>query len=100
MKKEKIFINKIEKKLHNNQKISEIKNENIDIVKDNEIIDVTDKINKLFNTNGYLFNIKVRIITNHKEYHTKIAGKINNHLITMDNDIINIDDIKDIIIID
>ena len=105
MKKNKIFVGKFEKKVGNNQSFYDIKEENNDytLVKDNnktinENLSVKEKIDKLLNRNGYVFNVDVKIITYNKEYQTKIAGKVNNHLITLDNDIININDIKDIII--
>ena len=105
MKKNKIFVGKFEKKVGNNQSFYDIKEENNDytLVKDNnktinEKLSVKEKIDKLLNRNGYVFNVDVKIITYNKEYQTKIAGKVNNHLITLDNDIINISDIKDIII--
>ena len=105
MKKNKIFVGKFEKKVGNNQSFYDIKEENNDytLVKDNnktinENLSVKEKIDKLLNRNGYVFNVDVKIITYNKEYQTKIAGKVNNHLITLDNDIINISDIKDIII--
>ncbi len=108
MKKNKVFVNKIEKKIGNNQSyydIKDITNNSYEIDNDfkKEIISddnlsIYEKIDNLFKRNGYIFNVDVKIITNKKEYDTKIAGKMNNHLITLDNDIINISDIKDIII--
>lgn len=103
MKKNKIFVNKINKKIGNNQTYTDVieknnvKEEN-QIVQDNANLSVEEKINRLFKRNGYIFNVDVKIITPYKEYHTKIASKVHNHLITLDNDIINISDIKDIII--
>ena len=70
--------------------------ENEKIIDDN--LSVYEKIDNLLKRNGYIFNVDVKIITSKKEYDTKIAGKVNNHLITLDNDIINIHDIKDLII--
>ena len=105
MKKNKIFVGKFEKKVGNNQSFYDIKEESNDytLVNDNkkilnENLSVKEKIDKLLNRNGYVFNVDVKIITYNKEYQTRIAGKVNNHLITLDNDIINISDIKDIII--
>ena len=66
----------------------------------NDDLTVKEKIEKLFNRNGYVFNVLVEIVTSKKIYHTKIAGKVNNHLITLDNDIICINDIRDIIVKD
>ena len=106
MHKNKIFINKIKKKIGNNQSYTLINNE----IKEKELkktdkktklntnLSIEDKLKELFNRNGYIFNVDVQIITNNQEYDTKIASKVGNHLITLDNDIININDIKDIII--
>lgn len=109
MRKNKIFVNKIERKLGNNQKycdIDEIENINNsenekEIYKTENKLTVREKIDKLLDRNGYIFNVNVKIITHDNiEYKTKIAGNINNNLITMNNDIINISDIKDLIIED
>lgn len=98
MKKEKIYVNKINKKIDNNQNYCDVKEkEEIISNKGNRNLSVDDKLKKLFNTDGYVFNVDVKIITSEKTYNTKIAGKVNNHLITLDNDVININDIKDII---
>ena len=96
MKKKEIFVNKIKEKVGNNQdscEVNEIKDENTR----SDNLSVDEKLDKLFNTNGYIFNIKVKIITDNKTYDTKIASKIGNSIITLDNDVICIDTIKDII---
>ncbi len=102
MKKNKVFQNKLDKDIGNNQKsfsISDDKKNNIkDDVTLNDDLTAKEKIEKLFNRNGYVFNVLVEIVTSKKTYHTKIAGKVNNHLITLDNDIICINDIQDIIV--
>lgn len=61
---------------------------------------VEDKIRKLFKSSRYVFNINVIIKTDKKVYNTKIAGKIKNSLITVENEIIPIIEINDIIIKD
>ena len=94
MKKEKVYINKIDKKILNNQSYCDVSEKEEIIIND---LSVQDKLNKLFNTNGYVFNKEVKIITNNKTYNTKIAGKVGHNIITLDNDIINIKCIKDII---
>ncbi len=104
MKKNKIFKNEIVKKIDNNQKsfniIDSISNNSItnNNLKTNNKLSVREKINMLLNRNGYIFNVSVEIITENKNYKTKIAGKVMDNLITLDNDIIAIKDIKDIII--
>lgn len=58
-----------------------------------ELSDVQDFLNKVSGSVGYVFNKRVVITTKEKTYDTKIAGKIGNRLITLDNDSININDI-------
>ena len=91
MKKKKIYVNKITSKIDNNQDYCEVE-EKSDL--NNTVL---DKLNKIFNTNGYVFNIDVKIITANKTYYTKIASRVGNNIITLDNDVINIADIKDIV---
>ena len=93
MKKKKVYVNKIEKKIGNNQTSCEVKE---DVVTDNSLT-VEEKLEKLFNTNGYIFNVDVKIITNDKTYQTKIASRVGNSLITLDNDVICLDDVNDIV---
>lgn len=98
MKKKKIYVNKINEKIGNNQTSYEIKEE--DNIKDNLVIknnNIEDKLEELFSTNGYIFNVNVKIVTDDKTYDTKIASRIGDNIITLDNDVIRIDDIKDII---
>lgn len=108
-KKPKIFENKIDKKISNNKEVFDSSKDDIEIInqesnlkgnsrsnnydKDTNII---DKITRLLNTNGYIFNVNVLIKTKDGEYNTHIASVINNHIITLDNDIINLDDVIDI----
>lgn len=109
MKKPKVFANPIDKKINNNQKFCETDNminefgellnerssDNYLYEEENDYHNLTvlEKIDKLLNRNGYIFNVDVEIVTKDKKYQTKIAGKVNNHIITLDNNIININDI-------
>ena len=68
-------------------------------IQDEEIendVDVLTFLNKLSNSGSYVFNKRVVIVTNNRTYDTRIAGKMGNRLITLDNDSININDIKKI----
>ena len=94
MKKKKIYVNKITSKIGNNQELCKVEEKN-NVKIDN--ISVQDKLNRLLNTNGYIFNKKVKIITNSKTYETNIASLIGNNIVTLDNNIININDVKDIV---
>ena len=109
MKKNKVFVNKISKKINNNQGYCNIDNinnnsiviDNDDIIEtnnDENNLTVREKIDNLLNRNGYIFNVDVKIITSNREYNTKIATKIGDRIITLDNNIININDIKELII--
>lgn len=55
--------------------------------------DVITFMNKLARSGSYIFNKDVIIVTKDKKYETRIAGKLGNRIITLDNDSIRIDDI-------
>ena len=95
MKNKDIYVNKINKKIDNNQNYCDV--DNNEIIENTDVLSVDDKIKKLFDTNGYVFNVDVKIITSNKTYNTRIAGRVGNNIITLDNDIININDINNII---
>lgn len=95
MKKKKIYVNEINKKIDNNQDYCDVFEKEEVIISKKLTID--EKLQELFNKNGYVFNVNVKIITDSKKYDTKIAGRVGNNIITLDNDVISIKDIKDII---
>lgn len=55
--------------------------------------DVITFMNKLARSGSYIFNKDVIIITKDKKYETRIAGKLGDRIITLDNDSIKVDDI-------
>lgn len=57
-----------------------------------EKIDARSLINKIFKQNK-LYKQDVEIETKDKTYNTKIIGKTNEHIITINNEIIKIEDI-------
>jgi len=57
-----------------------------------ERVDAKDLINKIFKQNK-LYKQEVEIETKDKTYNTKIIGKTNEHVITINNEIIKIADI-------
>ena len=86
------------KKVFNSLEDKEIINKKeIKIQTNNNKLSVKDKIKDLIKGNNYIFNTKVTLIYEDKEKKCNIAGIVNNHIITMDNEIIKIDDLKDII---
>lgn len=111
MKKElpEIFKKSVDSNHANNKKIfyaSEnkekiMKEKNIaENASNNSLSTVEEKIRKLFKSSRYIFNINVIIKTDKKDYDTKIAGKVKNSLVTIDNEVIPIVEINDIIIKD
>lgn len=57
---------------------------------------IMQKINKLINTKEYIYKIPVKITTNKKEITTKIIGKNKKNIITIENELIKIEDIINI----
>lgn len=55
--------------------------------------DVITFMNKLARSGSYIFNKDVIIVTKDKKYETRIAGKLGDRIITLDNDSIKVDDI-------
>jgi len=94
-----IFKKDITKDHINNKIISSVREKNIENRKSDDL-SVSEKLNKLFKSNRYVFNIGVIIKTKKKDYDTKIIGKIKNSIITMEDDVIPIIEIEDIIIKD
>ena len=104
----KIFQNELSSNLKNNKKVydslkesnekKEIKKEKKIIKKENDkkILTVKEKIKELIKGNNYIFNTEVTLVFEDSEKVCNIAGVVNNHIITMDNEIIKIDDLKDI----
>lgn len=90
----KIFKNNITRNHTNNKEV--VYTSSVEPHKD--IVNVEDKIKKLFKSSKYIFNIGVIIKTKNKTYDTKVIGKIKNSLITEDNIEIPIIEIEDIII--
>lgn len=112
----KVFANKIKKEINNNEKVytsieerskeeSMIKNpeekkpSNKQIKTSNkQIKTINQKINEIINTKKYIYKIPVKIITQEQELKTKIIGKNNKNIITIDNQLIEINKIKEIYI--
>lgn len=58
--------------------------------------DIKAAIKNLFQSKNYVYKLDVIIETKNKTIDTAIVGQTNNHLITIDNELINIKDILDI----
>ena len=57
---------------------------------------IKDKIANIFNRRAYIYKINVEIEDNDKTYSTTIIGKTDRYLITINNELIPINNIKDI----
>lgn len=84
-----IYQNRINKKISNNKEIDYVKNKNTN---------VRDTLNKIFTGRGYSYNIPVIIETNNKVYDTSIVTRTKTNIITLDNEVIKINDILNITI--
>lgn len=106
----KMYHCKIEKDIRNNDKIfstmyNHIKKNNIEKTKEKEIFisnknnyTVEQKIYNIFNSPNYIYKIDVVIVTDNTTMNKRIVGKTKTNLITMDNEFIPINMIRDIYI--
>ena len=96
----KVFANKIDKKIENNETYSYTRNDDIFKEKNTkeDNLDINSKINNIFKSSGYIYKIDVNIKLKDGIVDKRIIGKRNGYLITMDNELIKISDILDITI--
>jgi len=99
----KVFANKIDKQLNNNESVyygNDVRGVKEDIPKGVNKAplsgSVNQKINAIFNSPNYIYKADVEIKLNGKKVTKRIIGKNNTHLITIDNELILISDIEDI----
>lgn len=95
MKKPSVFVNKIDKKLKNNESVfASYDREKPETMPDSN--NVRQKIKDIFASPNYVYKADVRIKTSHGVLNKKIVGMNGDRLLTMDNDFININDIRNI----
>ena len=95
----KVFANKIDKELKNNETVYYNKNEERKIEEKeslSSILTVNQKINQIFSSTRYVYMADVIITTKNGKINKRIIGRNRNELITMDNEVINVNDIIDI----
>lgn len=99
-----LFANKINKSLSNNEKVSVTKNDDIEeisIEKPKKFEkDINEKIKEIFASPRYVYKVDTEITLKDKKVIKRIIGKNNNNLITIDNELIPIQDIVDISLLD
>lgn len=91
----KVFHNNINKKFENNRSVFYGNNKN----NETSTIDtrnVSQKINDIFSSPNYVYKANVEITLKDKKVTKRIIGRNKSYIITMDNDLIPINDILDI----
>lgn len=91
MEKPKVFQNNGNKKFNNNNDVFYSKNNN-----DVSTKNIYQKINDIFSSPNYIYKANVEISLKDKIISKRIIGRNKDFLITMDNELIRINDILDI----
>ena len=97
-----MFKGSINKDTNNNERVFSTLNSSKTIINNNSNInnyskyEVNKKINDIFNSSDYVYKVDVTIVTEDGEYKKRVVGKVKDSLITMDNEKIPIDSIRDI----
>ena len=94
-----IFAGKVDKKTGNNEDVyysSHEVRESVQQGKINDSRNVNQKINDIFNSPNYIYKADVIIKTNSGEITKRIVGRNATHLITIENELIPLTEIKDI----
>lgn len=99
----KVYANKIDKEIKNNETIYYDRGEKIEEKTQESKKDtipkefsIQQKINKIFGSSRYVYKADVDITLKDGKISKKVIGRNKNELITMDNELINISDIVDI----
>ena len=97
-KKPSVYVNKIDKKLNNNEKVYFSNNDNKQMqasTRGNSKT-VDQQIKEIFSSDTYIYKADVEIVTKENTLTKKLIGKNNKYLITMENELIPIEDILEI----
>lgn len=94
--KPKMYQNKTIKEFHNNRSIymSSNKYDSRPII--DKVNDIRKKINDIINSNSFIYQTRVNIVIGNDTITRKIIGIFNNNLVTIDNEYIPLDNIRDI----
>ncbi len=93
--KPKMYHNKIDKEINNNKVIYTSYSNNTNKF---NTIDIRKKVNDIINSNNFIYSKMVNIVFENDIIKKKIIGIYNDNLITIDNEYIPINNIKDIFI--
>lgn len=103
-----IYKNPIDHPVKNNKEMTYVREENVEIIEENNITkedkikntlfggEVSRKINEIFKSSNYVYKASVEIITKNGTLIKNVIGKNRDMLITIDNEVIPIADIEDI----
>lgn len=96
MNKGRMYINKIDKYINNNESVYyvDVSKEKNEI--DKKDIDVSKKIREIFNSKNFIYKADVVIETKDGIYNKRLIGRNKKNLITSENELISISDIIDI----
>lgn len=97
----KVYANKIEKEIKNNETVYYDKGKQPEVreqPKSTPLVELTipQKINKIFGSSRYVYKADVDITLKDGKVSKKVIGRNKYELITMDNELIKIEDIIDI----
>lgn len=98
-KKPSVFANKINKKLENNERVYFSDKEKKELEVKNETMNskpIQQQIKEIFNSHTYIYKADVEIKTKDGIFNKRLIGKNNTHIITIDNELIPIDEIIEI----
>ena len=91
-----LYTNTFNKKIDNSLEYISIPKETIDNNTDLSKYSLNKKIENIFKSKNYIYKIKVEISYQNKTTTETLIGKTKNNLITIDNKLINLNDILDI----
>lgn len=91
-----LYTNTFNKKIDNSLEYISIPKETIENNTDLSKYSLNKKIENIFKSKNYIYKIKVEISYQNETTTETIIGKTKNNLITIDNKLININDILDI----
>lgn len=95
----KVYANKIEREVGNNDKIYYGSSREATTKPTNKLdsnLNINQKISQIFGSSRYVYKADVLITLKDRKVSKKIIGRNVNSLITIDNELINISDIVDI----
>lgn len=102
-KKPNVFVNKINKVIHNNENVYFSQGEKIEKEEQKNTTNfelssktIEQKIKEIFDSNTYIYKADVEITTKDTKMTKRLIGKNGKYLITMDNELIPIEEITDV----